>query len=101
MHFRNYLQAVIFHTAGKSINCLKSLVSKQTLRIMKLTAIILTITFLHVQAEGISQTVTFSGKNIQLEKVFTAIKKQTGYVFLYTDDVIKDAKKVTLDVKDA
>lgn len=101
MHFRNYLQAVIFNTAGKTINCLKSLVGKQTLRIMKLTAIILTISLLHVQAEGVSQTVTFSGKNILLEKVFTAIKKQTGYVFLYTDDVIKDAKKVSLDVKDA
>ncbi|WP_165760238.1 SusC/RagA family TonB-linked outer membrane protein [Niastella populi] len=68
---------------------------------MKLTAIILTISLLQVQAEGISQTVTFSGKNILLEKVFTAIKKQTGYVFLYTDDVIKDARKVSLDVRDA
>lgn len=101
MHFRNYLQAVIFYTAGITINCSKPLVGKQTLRIMKLTAIILTISLLHVQAEGISQTVTFSGKNILLEKVFTAIKKQTGYVFLYTDDVIKDARKVSLDVKDA
>ncbi|MCS3800741.1 SusC/RagA family TonB-linked outer membrane protein [Niastella sp. OAS944] len=68
---------------------------------MKLTAILLTISLLQVQAEGLSQTVTFSGKNMQLEKVFSVIKQQTGYVFLYTDDVIKDAKKVTLNVKDA
>jgi hypothetical protein len=101
MQFRNYLQMDIFHSAGKSINCLKSLVSKQSLRIMKLTAIILTISLLHVQAEGVSQTVTFSGKNMLLEKVFAAIKNQTGYLFLYTDDVIKNAKKVSLDVKDA
>lgn len=101
MHFRNYLQVDIFYTAGRTINCLKSLVGKQTLRIMKLTAIILTISLLHVRAEGISQTVTFSGKNILLEKVFTAIKQQTGYVFLYTEDVIKVAKKVSLNVKDA
>ncbi|WP_205513818.1 SusC/RagA family TonB-linked outer membrane protein [Longitalea arenae] len=68
---------------------------------MKLTAIILTITFLHVQAAGLSQTVTFSGNNILLEKVFTAIRQQTGYTFLYTADVIKGAKKVSLHVKNA
>ncbi|WP_207515344.1 SusC/RagA family TonB-linked outer membrane protein [Longitalea luteola] len=68
---------------------------------MKLTAIILTITFLQVHAAGLSQTVTFSGNNILLEKVFAVIKQQTGYTFLYTADVIKDAKKVSLHVKDA
>lgn len=92
MQFRNYLRALIFHPAGKPKNCFL---------VMKLTAILLTISLLQVQAEGLSQTVTFSGKNMQLEKVFTVIKQQTGYVFLYTDDVIKDAKKVTLNVKDA
>src|ERR1043165_8049115 len=92
MHFRNYLQALIFLSAGKSKNCFL---------VMKLTAILLTISLLQVRAEGLSQTLTISGKNMQLEKVFTVIKQQTGYVFLYTDDVIKDAKKVTLNVKDA
>jgi TonB-linked SusC/RagA family outer membrane protein len=95
MHFRNYLRTVISYTAANTKNC------KQTLRVMKLTAIILTITFLHVQAAGLSQTVTFSGNNILLEKVFTVIKQQTGYTFLYTADVIKGAKKVSLHVKDA
>jgi TonB-linked SusC/RagA family outer membrane protein len=92
MHFRNYLQALIFLSAGKSKNCFL---------VMKLTAILLTISLLQVRAEGLSQTLTISGKNMQLEKVFTVIKQQTGYVFLYTDDVIKYAKKVTLNVKDA
>ena len=68
---------------------------------MKLTAILLTITLLQVHAAGHSQTVTFSGNNMQLEKVFTVIKQQTGYMFLYTADVIKGAKKVNLHVKDA
>jgi TonB-dependent starch-binding outer membrane protein SusC len=101
MQFRNYLRAVISYAAGKTINCLKPIVRKQTLRTMKLTAILLTITFLHVQAAGLSQTVTISGNNIQLEKVFTAIKQQTGYMFLYTADAIKGTKKVSLHVKDA
>jgi TonB-dependent starch-binding outer membrane protein SusC len=101
MQFRNYLRAVISYTAGKSIDYLKPIVRKKTLRIMKLTAILLTITLLQVHAAGHSQTVTFSGNNMQLEKVFTVIKQQTGYMFLYTADVIKDAKKVSLHVKDA
>jgi len=101
MQFRNYLPDFIACTAGKPINHLKSLVSKQTLRIMKLTAILLTIVFLNVHATGVSQTVTYSGDNILLEKVFTAIKQQTGYLFLYPADVLKDATKVTIHVKNA
>ncbi|HEX6429461.1 MAG TPA: SusC/RagA family TonB-linked outer membrane protein, partial [Niastella sp.] len=68
---------------------------------MKLTAILLTIAFLHVKADGLSQTVTISGKNILLEKVFTTIKQQTGYIFFYTADIMDDAKKVNLHEKDA
>lgn len=102
MQFSNYLLTVIsYKTGGKTKTCLKPIVGRQTLRIMKLTAILLTLAFLHVRADGLSQTVTFSGKNIMLEKVFTVIKQQTGYMFLYTADVFEDAKKVSLRVKDA
>ena len=68
---------------------------------MKLTAILLTIVFLNVNATGVSQTVTYSGDNILLEKVFTAIKQQTGFLFLYPADVVKEAPKVTIHVKNA
>ena len=101
MQFRNYLPAVIACTVGKPKNCLISIAGRQTLRIMKLTAILLTVAFLHVKADGLSQTVTISGKNIMLEKVFSTIKQQTGYMFFYTAEVIGDAKKVSLHVKDA
>lgn len=101
MQFSNYLPAVIACTVGKFKNCLKTIAGRQTLRIMKLTAILLTIAFLHVKADGLSQTVTISGKNILLEKVFTTIKQQTGYIFFYTTDIIGDAPKVSLHVKNA
>jgi TonB-linked SusC/RagA family outer membrane protein len=68
---------------------------------MKLTAILLTIVFLNVKATGVSQTVTYSGDNILLEKVFSVIKQQTGYLFLYPADVLKDAAKVSIHVKNA
>jgi TonB-dependent starch-binding outer membrane protein SusC len=101
MQFSNYLPAVIAWTVGKFKNCFKTIAGRQTLRIMKLTAILLTIAFLHVKADGLSQTVTISGKKILLEKVFTTIKQQTGYIFFYTTDIIGDAPKVSLHVKNA
>lgn len=73
--------------------------SKTILLAMKLTTFILLIACLHVSAKGITQ-VTFSGKDVPLERVFEAIKKQTGYSFLYNSDAIKKARPVTIDVKD-
>ncbi|HEY4289646.1 MAG TPA: TonB-dependent receptor [Puia sp.] len=67
---------------------------------MKLTFIFLTIVLLHAHATGLSQTVTLSGKNMPLTKVFSEIKKQTGYFFFFNNKLLKDAKPVTLNVKD-
>ena len=63
---------------------------------MKLTILLLTVAFLNVSADGFSQSVTLSVKNASLEKVLGAIKKQTGYVFLYAEQTLAGAKPVTL-----
>lgn len=77
----------------------RSLLAPQMLKVMKLTFILLTAAFLHVSANGHSQTVTFSGKDVPLLKVFAAIKSQTGYVFFYDANLLQEAKPVTLNVK--
>lgn len=69
------------------------------MRIMKLTVILLTVAFLQVNANGFSQTITYSGKNVPLEKVFSVIKEQAGFSFIYFDEQLKDARKVTINVK--
>jgi len=72
------------------------------LRIMKLTTIIILAACLHTSAKGVAQqTITFSGKEVSLESVFTAIKKQTNYRFFFNTDMLATASKVTLDVKNA
>lgn len=71
------------------------------LRVVKFTAIILLTTCLHISAKTVSQTVTLSEKNAPLEKVFSEIKKQTGYVFFYSYDALQEAKKITIDIKNA
>jgi TonB-linked SusC/RagA family outer membrane protein len=74
-------------------------IGAQTWKVMKLTFFLLTAAFLQVSAKGISQTITVSGKDIPLEKVFKEIKKQSDYVVFYNYDLLKEAKPVTIDIK--
>lgn len=72
--------------------------TKQLLRIMKLTAILLIAACLQVSAKGYSQ-VTLSENNVSLQKVFKEIKKQTGYNFLGQEELLKNAGTVTVSLR--
>lgn len=71
----------------------------KTIRIMKLTIVLLIATCLQVSAKGYSQKVTLKENNISLQKVFQEIRKQTGYQFFYADEVLVTAKNVTINIK--
>ncbi|SFH37633.1 SusC/RagA family TonB-linked outer membrane protein [Pedobacter insulae] len=66
-----------------------------------LTAFIIGLAFMNVAANVRGQNVTLRTKNAELSLVFAEIKKQTGYLFWYRDDLLKNTKKVTLDLKNA
>ncbi|WP_315816974.1 STN and carboxypeptidase regulatory-like domain-containing protein [Paraflavitalea speifideaquila] len=51
---------------------------------------------LQVSAHADSQTITLSGNNISLEKVFTAIKKQTGFIVFCNKELLSNAKPVSV-----
>jgi outer membrane cobalamin receptor len=68
---------------------------------MKLTFILLTVCLLQVSATGFSQNVTISVKDASIEKVFKKIQRQTGMGFLYSKDLLQNAGKVSMDVKNA
>lgn len=70
----------------------------KTLRVMKLTALILLICGLSLSAKTSSQTITFSGRNVTMEKVFAAIEAQTGYVVIGSARAIRNNERVTLAV---
>jgi TonB-dependent starch-binding outer membrane protein SusC len=73
----------------------------KTLRIMKLTAILLFAAALQVTAKGVAQEkITLSLANASLEKAFDQIEAQTGFVFIYKDETVKD-KKVSVQVTNA
>lgn len=54
-----------------------------------------------VSAEGLGQNVNYSAKNIPMEQVLKAIKKQSGYLFFYRTDDIAHAQLVTVQLKNA
>ncbi|HWB91888.1 MAG TPA: hypothetical protein VG605_08555, partial [Puia sp.] len=68
---------------------------------MRLTSFLLLATLLQASARGVSQTVTYSAKKVKLEKLFTIITRQTGYVFFYHSQDIEAAAPVSVQWKDA
>jgi hypothetical protein len=68
----------------------------KTLLVMKLTSILLLGACLQVAARVHSQTVSFSGQHVPLEKIFAVVEKQTGYVFFFDESILKDAKLVSI-----
>lgn len=78
-----------------------SLWVSKTAKVMQLSAIVLLATCLQVSASAYAQRVTISGKNTTLKKVFNEIRKQTGYNFVYSNEDIRNASPVTLNVQNA
>jgi TonB-linked SusC/RagA family outer membrane protein len=63
--------------------------------IMRLTAFLLLSASLHLSARGYSQ-VTLTEKEAPLQKIFREIHRQTGYDFLFSAELVRDAGPVTL-----
>jgi len=68
---------------------------------MKLTAIVLTVLCLQVSASAFSQRFSLSEKNAVLDAVLKKIKQQSGYLFLYDSELMRQAKPVTVEIKNA
>lgn len=65
---------------------------------MKLVIFFIVVSCLQVSASGYGQTVTLSGKDMPLEKVFKEVKRQTGFSFVYTRGQLKISQPVTINV---
>jgi TonB-linked SusC/RagA family outer membrane protein len=83
-----------------TLNCFKTKYRSAVI-VMKLTAILLLVGCLQLSARGISQTITLSVKDADLQTVFTAIEKQTDYVFFVNKELLQKARKVTFKVSSA
>lgn len=68
---------------------------------MKLTTLLILAFCMQVNATGYSQNVTLSLKNVPLKTLCKEIKKQTGYNFLYADELVKQVNDLSVDCKNA
>jgi TonB-linked SusC/RagA family outer membrane protein len=73
----------------------------QMLLVMKFTAILLFMACLQVSATGYAQRITIHEQNASVGRIFDEIRQQTAYTFVYTDDFLQAAKKVTVKVTNA
>ena len=74
---------------------------KQLFLIMRLTILLMFVITLSASASVLSQTVSFSARNIAIEKVFKEIKRQTGFVFFYDESTIQKDDRVSLTLTNA
>ncbi len=68
---------------------------------MRITAILLLAACLQVSAGSRAQSVTISVKRAGIVQVLEEIRKQTGYSFIYTDELLAPVPPLTLSVRKA
>jgi len=75
------------------------LINRKVLLLMKLTICLLIMSFTQVSATLFSQTITFSGKRVSIEKVLREVEKQSGFNLFYKYDESLMSKSVDVDFK--
>lgn len=70
------------------------------LSVMKITISLLLLFSLGAYASGRAQSVTLTVKNMPLREVFSRMKAQTGYHFLYQEEALSHAAPVTLSIRE-
>lgn len=91
---------MVVHYYGKA-HWIRAFATTKLLLSMKLTILFTTVAFLNVQAHVNAQKVTLSQQNASLEQVFKEIERQTGCNFFYNNKIIRQAGKVTIQVREA
>lgn len=81
--------------------CFSLRLSPKTLLVMKMTAFLLTIACLQISAKTVSQTITLTEKDASLKALFKKIEQQSGYYFFYSDELLKEAKPVSIQVSNS
>ncbi|WP_176954424.1 TonB-dependent receptor [Niabella drilacis] len=84
--------------AAAICNC-RSGALKKLFLIMNFTATFLLVCCLQVSAALYSQTVSFSGKQVALKDVFSAIRQQTGYTVAANARLLNTAGPVTVEAR--
>ncbi|WP_245952565.1 SusC/RagA family TonB-linked outer membrane protein [Chitinophaga skermanii] len=66
---------------------------------MRMTFVLLFVTLIHVQAAVNGQSVSVSGNNLSVKSLLQIIRQQTGYVAFYNQEILSNAKSVSVNGK--
>lgn len=78
------------------LSCTLSWCPTKILRVMKLTALLMILFAVHVSATSKAQPITFNGQKVSITQVFRSVEEQTGLVFFYDADILRNAPLVTM-----
>jgi TonB-dependent starch-binding outer membrane protein SusC len=79
----------------------KRVLLTKTLLVMRLTTILLLATCLHLSAKTLAQPISLSEQHVPLPRIFKKITDQTGYLFVYRDEWLKQTNEVSISVQNA
>src|SRR5690606_11291154 len=71
---------------------------KKWLMRIHVTFILLIAAFLQISLASNAQNISLAKKNISLTELFKEIKKQSGYDFVYTHDLLGKGNTIDIDV---
>lgn len=74
---------------------------KNCTRIVRLTTAIILASFMQVGAAGFAQKINLNRSNTPLKTILKDLRVQTGYNFIYTDDLLKKSKPINIHVREA
>lgn len=81
--------------------CRLSPLTRKFLQVMRLSLLLLVTAMFQFSYAAYAQKVTISYKNTSITTVIQDIEHQTGYSFIYTDEMLIRAKAVTVNLKNA
>ncbi|MBV4358840.1 SusC/RagA family TonB-linked outer membrane protein [Pinibacter aurantiacus] len=74
---------------------------QKLLKVMRLTSFLLLFSLMQVSAKSYSQKFNLSLKDAALQDVFKTVQQQSDYQFFYNERLLKNTKKVTINVRNA
>jgi len=96
-----FFDAVTFSGLSRESSPQHKRLFTKMLLIMRLTTLFLVLGLLNANANGFSQMITYSGKDVAITKLFTVIEKQTGYTVFANKGLLRDTKPVNVSVTSA
>lgn len=85
----------LYTFSSRRLPCARS----SSMKIMRLTCLLLLTALLQVSAASAAQPITLSEDGAPLEKVLKEIRRQSGYDFLYNAALLRKAKPVSVHVR--